>query len=293
VIELKVEGSVAKPTAIEGLDNVFICENEPLERLLFNRRLAGLDFVRACRESSVLFLKHLAPAIDPYKDDISELMVMTKGYYYWLHNAYELAFNRSLPINFVATNRVGVTEQGVSVRVHFANLDAATGTLIIGDTVASGETICAALEPYISQNSLHRLWVVSYAGTIVGAKRISAFCRARGIDVHFLFGLAAFGLAQNGFDISFLHNETISSQKYLEMAQNRYEGRPISVAGWDFGSQAQAPRKYQTLARVEANYWGMASSPLFPDPIGKIDVKLIEKETAAFRGRDIKLDEIE
>lgn len=293
MIDLVVQDSTAYASNIDGVANLFICENASLERLLFNRKSLGLDFVRECREASVLFLRHAKPLLPAGSSDISELMILTKGYYYFLHNAYEIAFGRNLPINFLATNRTSVSEDGVSVKVHFTNFDAATETLLIGDTVASGETICAALQAYLETHSLRRAIILSYAGTIVGAQRISSFCRARNIEPVFLFGLAAFGMAQNGFDIAFLHNQTIASPKYLERARTAYLDRGISVAGWDFGAQAQAPKKYQALARIEAHYWNLPNSEIFPPAQGPIDSSLIVKERSAFASKITKLDGIE
>jgi len=292
MIELTVSGSTAYAPTIEGVSNLFICENEPLERLLFNRHRVGLEFVRVCREASVYFLQHLKSSLVDECDNISELMILTKGHYYWLHHAYERVFDRNLPINFIATNRTDVSDTGVSVSVHFANFDAATDTLLIGDTIASGETICTALTAYIENHTLRRVIVLSYAGTVVGAQRISAFCRSRNIETVFLFGLAAFGLAQNGFDLSFLHNQTVTSSKYVQRAHQLFAGRGISVAGWDFGSQAQAPKKYHALARIEANYWDLLTSAIFPSSAGPVDASLVQKERAAFAAKISDLDEI-
>ncbi|HEY0329885.1 MAG TPA: hypothetical protein VGC77_12390 [Rhodopseudomonas sp.] len=264
-----------------------------MERLLFNRKNLGLDFVRECREASVLFLRHVKPLLPAESSDVSEMMILTKGYYYFLHAAYELAFRRNLPINFVATNRTNVSEEGVTVKVHFANFDAATETLLIGDTIASGETVRVVLEAYLEAHSLRRVIILSYAGTIVGAQRITSFCLTRNIEPIFLFGLAAFGIAQNGFDIAFLHNQTIASPKYLERARSVYHDRGISVAGWDFGSQAQAPKKYHALARIEAHYWDLPQSGLFPSADGPIDGSLVVKERSAYASKISRIDEIE
>jgi hypothetical protein len=293
MIELVVGGSTAYAPNVEGVANLYVCENAALERLLFNRRQTGLDFVRTCRESSIFFLMHLKPLLEGHHDCVSELMILTKGYYYWLHNAYEQTFVRNLPINFLATNRTDVSERGVSITVHFTNFDAATETLLIGDTVASGETICAALHAYLADHRLKRVIILSFAGTVVGAQRITAFCRSKNIEVWFLFGLAAFGMAQNGFDLSFLHNQTVTSSRYVERAREFFEGRGISVAGWDFGSQAQAPKKYHALARIEAHYWELPNSTIFPARSGPIDSSLVSKERSAFSGKIDRVDDIE
>jgi hypothetical protein len=198
-----------------------------------------------------------------------------------MHNAYDAVFRRNLEINFAATSRVEATGDSARVTVPYHNFDAPAETLIVGDTVASGATLCTGLELYLEQHHLRRLYVFTIAGSAAGGKRLAAFCRSRGIDLTLVYGLAAFGLAPNGFDLSFLHPETIARPGYRQRAAEAFRGRPVSSVGWDFGSQAQAITKYRMLCWIEAEYWGLQDDDVFAMRLRPTSTRLIQKELTA------------
>ncbi|MFG1874954.1 hypothetical protein ACGFIV_08975 [Sphaerisporangium sp. NPDC049003] len=237
---------------------LYVVRNSALERMLFDRNLVGTDFRRACLESSRQFVRHLADEYHP--DDTAELMILSKGLVYQLGDAVAQQCGHNLPLNLVATSRVAVSAESARVEVSYAQIEAPAQTLLIGDTVASGATVVAAVGRYLESHTLKRLYVLSYAGTMGGAERIAAFCAKRGIRSTFLYGLAAFGLGLNGFDLSFLHPETVTRQAYVDRAARQFSGRPVSAVGWDFGSQVVSPRKYRRLCWVEAEVWGLHGS---------------------------------
>jgi hypothetical protein len=258
-------------------------ENLPLEAVLLNRNLIGLEFTQACEYASRYFLEHFAPELRGQGDRVAELMILSKGLYYWFHNAFAAVYEENLPINFVATNRVDVRPESVDIRVSYRNFDAAAESLLIGDTIASGETICAALGAYLESCELRDVYIFTIAGSQVGIRRIGKFCQDNGIRLHVVFGLAVFGLGQNGFDLSFLHPDTVTRQDYRNRAAELYDGLPLSAAGWDFGSQAQAPRKYRMLSWLEAHKWGIEGRSILREIEEPAVPALIQKEEAAFR----------
>ncbi|WP_214412230.1 hypothetical protein [Sphaerisporangium fuscum] len=255
---LDAEDSTAELMARTGTSRLYLVRNPVLERLLFDRNLIGADFRRACLESSRRFVAHLADEYAP--GESAELTILSKGLVYQLGEAVLRGGGGNLPVNLVATSRVAVAAESARVAVSYAQLEAPARTLLVGDTVASGATIVAALGRYLEDHTLRRLYVLSFAGTLGGARRIAAFCRARGIEATFLYGLAAFGLGANGFDLSFLHPETVTRREYVERAARQFSGKPVSAVGWDFGSQVVAPRKYRRLCWVEAEVWGLHDS---------------------------------
>ena len=266
---------------IKDIDNCYIATNEPLEKMLFNRNLIGLKFSECCEAATQKFLKHFEPEIKEAGEDIAELMILTKGLYYWLHNAYAKVYNKNLQINFIYTSRAKVTEETVKVVVKTKNFDAIASNLIIGDTVASGETICVALREYLKYQELKQVFIFSIVGSKIGGQAISKFCKEHGIKLNIIYGLAAFGLASNGFDLSFLHPDTVTQSKYIVEAKEIFKGKQVSAAGWDFGSQSQAIRKYKMLCWLEEKYWGLENSGVFQETEKPTEVRLIEKEAIA------------
>jgi hypothetical protein len=182
-----------------------IVENEPLERILFERGLIGLPHRRACFAASRLFLAHVADDLV----DAAELVILSKGLAYQLAAAAE-SVEINLPTNLVATTRVDVVADDAKVDVSYARFDAGKPCLVVGDTVASGATVIAALDAYRQVHRLERLFLLSYAGSAVGARRIAEFCARLGVECTILYGLAAFGLGANGFDLSFAHPDTVT-----------------------------------------------------------------------------------
>jgi hypothetical protein len=261
-------------------------ENDVLEKLLFNRSLIGIEFATLCRAATRFFLEHVRPEVDAAHDDISELTVLTKGLYYDVRRAFVEVFARNLEANFIATKRVSVQGGTVEVEVPYSDFSAPTRTLIIADTIASGATLSRAIEHYAAYTELRTAIVFSVAGSTVGARVLSRFCKNRGINLVLVYSLAAFGLAENGFDLAFLHPDTrCISPEYLDRARRVFENKPVSAVGWDFGSQVQSIRKYKMLCWLESEYWNMQDSAVFALREHSSDPRLVEKERAAYEQR--------
>lgn len=279
-----IPGSRMEKVEIDGVDKSFVIRNTALEEILFNRNLVGLAFTQNCETATNAFLCHFEPELTPLlQEGLAELMLLTKGIYYWMHNAFAQVFGRNLEINFAATRRAEVTSDSARVLVPYFNFDAPADNLIIGDVLASGATISTALSLYLEYHKVKRVFLFSLAGSIIGGQALARFCRSHNIDLTLAYSLAAFGLSSNGFDLSFLHPDTITCKEYRERAMKVFEGKPVSAVGWDCGSQAQSLRKYKMLCWLEAEYWGLQDSEVFQLKERPLDTRLVEKEYAAFK----------
>jgi hypothetical protein len=279
---LHTAASQADLQEIDGA-KIYIVRNDDLERLLFNRNLVGAEFRKVCLACSRRFMCHLSDEYDP--DDTAELVILSKGLLYQLADAASYEIEKNLPTNLIATSRVGVSGDSAEINITYSQLEAPARTLLIGDTVASGATIVESLKAYLQKFPLERLYVLSFAGTKLGAIRIAEFCRQKSIDCTFLYGLAAFGLGDNGFDLSFLHPETVTRDEYRQRARVLFSGRPVSAVGWDFGSQAMAPNKYRHLCWVEAEIWGLQGSECFAIAQKPTNFAELAHERSAYAGR--------
>jgi len=278
----ELAGSHARNLAECGDGQVlYVVENPTLEGLLFDRNSVGLTFKRACLDSTELFLRHLADELRR-EEDISELVVLSKGLSYQVNEAFANVFGETLPMNLIATRRAKVLTGDVQIEVSYSRIDEPTKSLIIGDTVASGATLLATLESYRSEHDLSSVYVLSYAGSLVGAKRIAEYCERNGLALRMVYGLGALGLAPNGFDLSFLDLETITDDRYRQKCRDLFSGNPVSAVGWDFGSQWMTPRKYRQLCWLEAEKWGMHGHPALAMEEEPTDYSLLGGEMAAF-----------
>jgi hypothetical protein len=278
------EQSLATRVELDDGTLIHVVRNPPLEHLLFDRTIVGAEFEELCSRSTRMFLGHLAPSIAGSDVKLAELMILSKGIYYDLRRQYRDLFGKSLELNLIATKRQSVDGTDVQVIVPYHDYISQASTLIIGDTIASGATISAAIRHYAAQIPLQDVIVLSFAGAGIGAKAIRQTCLELGVNVHFLFALAAFGLGENGFDLSFLHSETITAPEYVDRAHLQFDGRPVSCVGWDFGSQAQAVEKYRALCWAESVHWGLELSDQFKIKEEPQDWSILEREASAFGG---------
>ena len=260
---------------------LYVVESPILERLLFDRNSVGLQFKQACLDSTELFLRHLADELS-VEEDISELVVLSKGLSYQLNEAFAKVFDEALPMNLISTRRAKVLNEDVQIEVLYSRIDAPTRSLIIGDTVASGATLIATLDSYRSEHLLSSVYVLSFAGSLVGARRIAQYCENNGLALRIVYGLGALGLAPNGFDLSFLDPETVTDDRYRRKCRDLFSGNPVSAVGWDFGSQWMTPEKYRWLCWLEAEKWGMHGHPAFAIEKEPLDFSTLAGEMAAF-----------
>lgn len=279
--------SSVEAVSIDAENYVYLVYNEAVEQLLFDRNLVGAKFRNACFRASSLFIRHIEDEI--VSREVTELLILSKGLVYQLGEAFAAELDRNLPVNVIATTRVGVDRDAAKIDVPYARFDAGGDVLLIGDTVASGSTLIATLEEYRQEHALSAVYVFSYAGTLVGARRIMAYCRTEGIESTLLYGLAAFGLGENGFDLSFTHPDTLSKSVYVERARTMYGDRAISAVGWDFGSQSMAPGKYRQLSWVESRLAGLEEG-ILTEVSRPTSLKPLWREENAFSAR---VEEIE
>lgn len=287
----EVNKSLLRAIRLEGVENAFIASNSWLEDLLFDRSSVGTAFSQQCFLSSKAMISHFSDELT-YSEEIAELILLSKGAQYRLGEAMEGALGYRPQTNFLATSRKEVAGTEVTVEIDYASLDAPAKTLVIGDTIASGATVCAALDCYMRHHQLERVLLLSLAGSGVGATRIGHFCAERGVSLTMVFGLAVFGLAENGFDLAFLNPKTICAEEYRSRATQVFSGLPISAVGWDFGSQVQAVEKYRALCWIEAKYWGLEGSDLFAVAKQPTDAYQIAREYPAYRDRFPEIPEL-
>jgi hypothetical protein len=273
------------PIAVPGVPRAHVLRHAALEALMFDRNVIGTQFAESCRTATEAMLFHLRDAMTGRLEDgaVAELALLSKGLCYSVGVAFHAITGCNLPMNMAATRRETVGEGEATIGVPYFNFDAGGSRLIIGDTVATGATVCTALDVYREHWDIDAVHLLTIAGSVVGAQTIAAYCSRHNIELTITFGLAAFGLARNGFDLAFQHPQTITDPSYVHRANNVFHDRPVSSVGWDFGSQAQAPRKYRQLCWLERKYWELEDTDVFldveePTP----ETTLVSKEYSAF-----------
>ena len=84
------------------------------------------------------------------------------------------------------------------------------------------------------------------------------------VELHFVYGLAAFGLSKNSpvsppdTDLPWLHPDTVARPDYLARAERVFEGKPVCAIG-DWGERQKNPQKYLADWAHERSVWGLAT----------------------------------
>jgi len=253
--------------AIPGLpDETYIMEDRAVERVLFGRELVGAEFARVCLEASLGCCRLLAPRLDV--PDIAELLILNGGRYYGLATAYERVFGRSLPVDELKATRRQSHDGAWVADISYRRYAHKPRTLLIGDTVATGVSARVALVDYFAYHTPAELIFFTICGAIIGARLITAACAERGVRLTLVFGVAAFGIADNGTDLPFLHPDTRTAPRYLERARAVYGGQPVCAIG-DWGERGEDPPAYlANWARVKRAY-GLTQATSISAPSGR------------------------
>jgi len=242
--------------ALPGLpEQTYILESRPVERLLFGRELVGQEFARECLLASLDFCRLLAPRLDTR--DVAELLILNGGRYYGLASAYSQVFGRPLPVNEVKATRRCTADGTWAADISYRHYVHAAGTLLIGDTVATGVSARVALEDFFTFHLPREVVFFTICGGIPGGRVIAETCARHGVALTLVFGVAAFGLAENGTDLPFLHPETVTDPRYLERARVVYGGKPVCAIG-DWGERGEDPATYLATWAETKRAWGLA-----------------------------------
>ncbi len=246
---------VLRRVAIDGLhDETFILESPAVERLLFGRELVGDAFAHECLLASTDFCSMLYDRLDTA--DVSELLILNGGRYYGLAAAYGRVVGRPLAVNELKATRHcddGTWRADISYR-HYAYK---TRTLLVGDTVATGVSARVALEDYFSYHVPEEIIFFTICGGIPGARVIAETCARYGVRLTLVFGLAAFGLADDGTDLPFLHPDTVTAPRYLARAAEVYGGKQVCAIG-DWGERGEDPAAYLANWAATKRKWGLS-----------------------------------
>ena len=242
--------------ALPGLPaRTYILESRPVERLLFGRELVGQEFAHECLLASIDFCRLLAAPLDT--DDVAELLILNGGRYYGLASAYSQVFGRPLPVNEVKATRRRGPDGTWAADISYRRYAHRSGTLLIGDTVATGVSAQMAMEDFFAYHLPREVVFFTICGGIPGGRVIAQTCTRHGVGLTLVFGVAAFGLAENGTDLPFLHPDTVTDPRYLARAEAVYGGKPVCAIG-DWGERGADPATYLATWAETKRAWGLA-----------------------------------
>lgn len=242
-----------------------ILESPALESFLFDRTVVGIPLLNAAREATVHWLAALRDhqLLDP-GEDVAGLTILTGGLYYGLQPAWQTVFGSLLPENFIGVKRHLDERNQWFADYHYVSFEAPCTTVLVGDTVASGVSLSQGIRVFAEwavPRGLKKVHFFSACGSRIGGERIRNLCANLGLRSTFTHGLAAFGLAEKGWqlpdtDLPWLHADTVTQPHYLQRAQAAFQDKPVCAIG-DWGMRCKNPKSYLHEWREEVAYWNL------------------------------------
>ena len=246
-------------------EQTFILESSALEAFLFDRTVVGIPLLNAAREATTHWLGALRERqLISAGDEVAGLTILTGGLYYGLQPAWQTVFGSLLPENFIGIKRHLDERNQWLADYHYASFEAPCRTVLVGDTVASGASVSQGIRAFASwgvEHGLEEVHFFSACGSRVGGQRIRQTCVDLGLKATFTHGLAAFGMAEQGWqlpdtDLPWLHPDTITQPHYQQRAESAFQGKPVCAIG-DWGMRCKNPKAYLHEWQAEAAYWGL------------------------------------
>lgn len=247
--------------------DTYILESPALEAFLFDRTVVGIPLLNAAREATVHWLAALRDngLLDP-ADEVAGLTILTGGLYYGLQPAWQTVFGTLLPENFIGVKRHLNERKQWFADHQYRSFEAPCRTVLVGDTVASGVSVCQGIQAFAEWGVAHGLRQVNFfsaCGSRIGGQRIRQACAELGLRCTFTHGLAAFGMAEQGWqlpdtDLPWMHSDTVTQPHYLERARRAFQDKPVCAIG-DWGMRCKNPKAYLREWKEEAEYWHLAA----------------------------------
>ncbi len=245
--------------------NSFILESPALAEFLFDREVVGIPLLNVARQATRDWLAALREAdLLRASDACAGLTILTGALYYGLQSAWQEVFGSLLPENFIGVKRHLDEADRWRADYQYVSFEAECRTVLICDTVASGVSVAQGVQAFAQWGKAHgleQLHFFSACGSAVGGRRILNACATLGLRATFTHGLAAFGLAERGWqlpdtDLPWLHSDTVTAAEHCDRARAAFHGKAICAIG-DWGMRCKNPRQYLREWEEEKAYWGV------------------------------------
>lgn len=250
---MKSEFVPTNNTSILGIKeykNTYVIKSNNALKIQLKPWISGRNLQYLAYKCSMEFLVAYYITSRKFKEntikDIVELVPLSGSLFYDMPRAFAKIFNNSLSSCYVGASRFLDDNSDWQVKLNYFNLEAmseSTKIIIIGDTIATGSTISGLLDTFIKKYpQLEEIAIFSIAGAIPGLERIENLENRNKIPIYCYFSNAIFGLAENGTDMFWKHQETIAPEDMLAKAIKSYEDLTDKwCTVWDWGKRCKDP----------------------------------------------------
>jgi len=305
LVNLNISRSKSKIYKISDenfLENSFIVYNKVFGDVLYNPFCAGISLQNKMQRVGIEFSKLIQKLC--FKDSVEkktilELVFLSGGLFYNLNYGFKKTFNFSLPQCFlgIARHHVPNTLGDFEAKIDYTNFEALTdnANIVIGDTLATGATLCSGVEYLIKyaqkQNKTINSFVfVTLAGSKKGAIAFKNTLKKYGFEnkASIIFANQVFHLMENGTDLRFFGPDAILSADAEKETLKRYGkelGYRFKCAVFDWGTRCKNPLKHYVEFKEEVEKLLASTSSEYDKKILKRLITKADKEARAYLGK--------
>ena len=262
-------------------ENTYIICSKEMQDILFHPNIAGKELQDRMQKISRIFADAMYSQVLTGKriDQITVLIFLAGGLYYELNSGFKSAFNVALPQCFLGIKRQRIegTEGEFTAIATYENFESLpnNGTIIVGDTIATGATIQKGIYHLLEvisakKYNIENIVVCSLACSKVGAellkeveKRVKLnFPKAK---LYLFVAEELFHLMPDGTDLRFLEKDSLmpdETKKAVITELGEELGKNMKCAVFDWGTRCKNPIKhYHEFLEFAHAYQKQAKTP--------------------------------
>lgn len=227
--------------------------------------LVGPELEKLAQQASCDFIRALPEDVT----DVVSLEILNGGHYYFVGPAFEEVRGVKCPISTLRAKRrledgewkVRVWDEGGEDLSNYS-------ALLIGDTVATGTTLCGTIKVVLERIAAAGrplpdvyVWTIAGASSVVGhptLQEIDETLRGHGRELSFYFANARFNLAPNGTDLRLVDAEYDKRAEHEITAKVGAFLPKMRCAVWDWGDRFREVRNH--LEEI-AEYYAAEGAP--------------------------------
>lgn len=254
------EYKVIDPRMVE---NTYILCDDASKEILLSPHIAGKPLQDKMEKVAYSLIHSIGRNVLNGKklDQVAELIFLSGGLYYQLNSGFKKRYDRVLPQCFLGIKRQKIEGSvgsftAVATYENFESLPD-NGTIIIGDTIASGATlqkgIYFLLDAYSEKKyKLENLVICSLACSVDGAillKEIEKKVKLNfpNAKVHLFVCGELFHLMEDGTDLRYLYSDSIIPDEMRNSIISEFGeelGKMMKCAVFDWGTRCKNPKKH-------------------------------------------------
>lgn len=247
-------------------ENTFVVRHQSFRDVLYHLETAGIELQGRMEKAGCAFARAINDLAlsknNVSRDKVVELVILSGGLFYNLNHGFKKTYGFSLPQCFMGIQRVRLDGEGMgrfTARVSYENFESLPdrGTIVIGDTVATGATLLRGLQhvgDVLEEKGMKVEGVVfaTLAGSVAGGSRLLRAHRHLemenvGLKSTYIAAEQIFHLMPDGTDLRFAGKNALAPPETIAYTKNEYGdwlAEHMKCAVLDWGTRCKNPLKH-------------------------------------------------